>query len=77
MSGIRVVFSGAKGRMGRALLPGLRAAEGLEVVAETDVADDLLVVVADTRADVVVDFTVPDAAVANARKILAATELIL
>jgi len=72
VSDIRVVFSGAHGRMGRALLPGLRAAEGLEVVAETDVDDDLLVVVADTRAQVVVDFSVPTAAVANARAILRA-----
>jgi 4-hydroxy-tetrahydrodipicolinate reductase len=69
---LRVVFSGAAGRMGRALLPGLRAAEGIDVVGEIDVDDDLLVVVADTRADVVVDFTVPTAAVSNARAILRA-----
>jgi 4-hydroxy-tetrahydrodipicolinate reductase len=67
---IRVLFSGARGRMGQALLPGLREAEGIEVVAETDVDDDLLVVVADTRADVVVDFSVPKTAVSNARTIL-------
>lgn len=69
---IRVLFSGATGRMGRALLPGLRAAEGIEVVAETGAEDDLVVIVADTRAEVVVDFSVPAAAVGNARKILSA-----
>ena len=69
---IRVVFSGAQGRMGRALVPGLHAAEGLDLVAETDVDDDLLVVVADTRAQVVVDFTTPHVAVENARRILQA-----
>ena len=58
--------------MGQALLPGLRLAEGIEVVAETDAGDDLVVVVADTRAEVVVDFTLPEVAVANARKILSA-----
>ncbi len=67
---IRVVFSGAKGRMGQALVPGLGRAAGIELVAETDVDDDLLVVVADTRAQVVVDFTTPSVAVDNARRIL-------
>ena len=69
---IRVLFSGAKGRMGQALLPGLRGADGIEVVAETDVDDDLVVVVADARAEIVVDFTTPTSALSNARSILTA-----
>ena len=69
---IRVVFSGAAGRMGRALCPGLRAAEGIELVAEVDVEDDLGAVARAQTADVVVDFTTPEAAVPNARAILAA-----
>lgn len=72
MSDLKVLFSGARGRMGRALLPGIRAADGVTVVAETDVDDDLAASIRDTQADVVVDFTVPAAAVANARAILAA-----
>ncbi len=72
MNDIRVLFSGAKGRMGQALLPGLRAAEGIDVVAETDVDDDLAAAIRDSRADVVVDFTAPAAAMPNARAILAA-----
>jgi 4-hydroxy-tetrahydrodipicolinate reductase len=72
VSAIRVVFSGARGRMGRALLPGLRAAAGIEVVGEVDVDDDLVAVARAARADVIVDFTTPQAAVPNARRILAA-----
>jgi 4-hydroxy-tetrahydrodipicolinate reductase len=69
---IRIVFSGAKGRMGRALCPGLASAAGLELVGEVDLGGDLARAVADTKAHVVVDFTTPDAAVANARAILTA-----
>jgi 4-hydroxy-tetrahydrodipicolinate reductase len=69
---IRVQFSGARGRMGVALLPGLKAAPGIRVVAETDLGDDLVRAAKESRAEVVVDFTAPAAAVENARKILAA-----
>ncbi len=72
MSDIRVVFSGAHGRMGRALCPGLDAAEGIALVARVDVDDDLVGAVRDNDATVVVDFTTPAAAVANARKIIEA-----
>jgi 4-hydroxy-tetrahydrodipicolinate reductase len=72
VSDIRVVFSGSKGRMGTALLPGLRAAEGIEVVGEVDLGDDLVATARDAKAQVVVDFTTPQAAVPNARAILAA-----
>ena len=72
MSDMRIVFAGAKGRMGQALLPGLRATEGIDVVAEIDHGDDLARAVADGDADVVVDFTTPEAAVPNARAIVAA-----
>jgi len=72
MNDIRILFSGARGRMGQALLPGLRAADGLVVVAETDLDDDLAVAIPESGANVVVDFTAPAAAVPNARAILAA-----
>ncbi len=72
MSDIRIVFAGSKGRMGRALLPGLRTTDGLAVVGEADEGDDLAGLIATTSADVVVDFTVPAAAMPNARTILAA-----
>jgi 4-hydroxy-tetrahydrodipicolinate reductase len=58
--------------MGQALLPGLSAAADVEVVGEVEVGDDLAAVARAARADVVVDFTTPGAAVPNARAILAA-----
>jgi len=69
---IRVVFSGARGRMGRALVPGIAAAEGVDLVGEVEKGDDLVACVRTTAADVVVDFTEPVSAMPNARAILAA-----
>jgi 4-hydroxy-tetrahydrodipicolinate reductase len=68
----RVVFAGAKGRMGRALVPGIAAQPDLLLVAEVEIGDDLPSAVRETGADVVVDFTTPEAAMPNARAILAA-----
>jgi 4-hydroxy-tetrahydrodipicolinate reductase len=68
---LRVVFAGAAGRMGRALIPGITAADGLALVAEVEKGEDLTACARDARADVVVDFTEPASAVANARAILA------
>ena len=70
MSAMRVVFAGSRGRMGCALLPGLHAEDGLEVVAEVDQGDDLAEAIRAHDADVVVDFTTPASAVPNARAIL-------
>ncbi|MDJ0973725.1 MAG: 4-hydroxy-tetrahydrodipicolinate reductase [Planctomycetota bacterium] len=72
MDTVRIVFSGAKGRMGSELVPALEAEPGIEVVATTDLGDDLAAAVRDHDADVVVDFTAPEAAMPNARAILAA-----
>lgn len=68
----RVVFSGAQGRMGQALLPALRTSPGVEVVGEVDQGDDLGQVIRDVRADAVIDFTAPAAAMPNARTIIEA-----
>lgn len=72
MTALRIVFSGSRGKMGQALLPGLRAAPDLHVVGETGRGDDLTAVAQRLRADVVVDFSTPLAALSNARAILAA-----
>ena len=72
MSGIRVALSGAAGRMGRILAPGLEGTPGIELVARIEQHDDLVAVARAARAEVVVDFTTPAAAAANARKILEA-----
>lgn len=72
MSGIRVALSGAAGRMGRVLDPGLSGTPGLELVARIEKDDDLVAVARAARVEVVVDFTTPAAAAQNARRILEA-----
>jgi 4-hydroxy-tetrahydrodipicolinate reductase len=64
---IRVVASGAAGRMGQAVCEAVEGAEDMELVARADPA--LGVELADvlSGADVVVDFTTPETAVANVR----------
>jgi 4-hydroxy-tetrahydrodipicolinate reductase len=69
---IRVVVSGAAGRMGQAVCEAVEAAEGVELAGRADPAlgvelSDLL-----GDADVVVDFTVPDTALDNVRACLEA-----
>lgn len=70
MARIRVLVNGAKGRMGQALLHALEGAGDLQLVAACDFGDDLASELRRSRAQVAVDFTHPDAAVANARTIL-------
>jgi 4-hydroxy-tetrahydrodipicolinate reductase len=53
---------GAKGRMGAEVCRAVEAADDLELVAAIDVGDDREVL---TGAEVVVDFTTPDAVMAN------------
>jgi 4-hydroxy-tetrahydrodipicolinate reductase len=67
---IRVAVSGAAGRMGQAVCEAVEGAEDTELVAKADPA--LGVELADVLggADVVVDFTTPDTALANAEACL-------
>ena len=69
---IRVVASGAAGRMGQAVCEAVEGADGMELVAKAD--PSLGVELADVLegADVVVDFTTPTTAVENVRAALAA-----
>jgi 4-hydroxy-tetrahydrodipicolinate reductase len=64
---IRVVASGAAGRMGQAVCEAVEGAEDMELVAKAD--PSLGVELAETLdgADVVVDFTTPETAAANVR----------
>ncbi len=79
---IRVLVTGAAGRMGSEVVKAVTAADGMEVVAAVDVncaglaIDDgaggsvncvasLVTAIADTRPDVMVDFTHPDAVEGN------------
>ena len=68
----RVAVAGAAGRMGATVCDAVEEADGLELTGRADPAlgVDLGEVLAD--ADVVVDFTVPDTALANVRSCLEA-----
>jgi 4-hydroxy-tetrahydrodipicolinate reductase len=61
---IKVGVLGAKGRMGATVSAAIRDAADLELVAEVDVGDSLDALI-DASAQVVVDFTQPDAVMAN------------
>lgn len=63
-AGVTVGVLGARGRMGTAVCAAVEAADDLRLVAAVDAGDDL----ADLEtADVVVDFTTPDAVMDNLR----------
>lgn len=67
---IRVAVSGAAGKMGRAVVAAVEAAEDLQLTGQADptlgtALEDVL-----EGADVVVDFTRPDTALQNARTII-------
>ena len=67
MSGpIRVGVAGAAGRMGQAVCAAVEGADDLVLVAKADPAYDTTVADVLSDVDVMVDFTVPDAATANA-----------
>jgi 4-hydroxy-tetrahydrodipicolinate reductase len=69
---LRVAVAGAAGRMGMAVCEAVQAAPDMELVARADPALGLSIADALARApDVLVDFTVPGTAVANARAAVA------
>jgi 4-hydroxy-tetrahydrodipicolinate reductase len=63
---IKVVVSGAAGRMGGTTCEAVEGAEGMELVGRADPALDTPVTDILAGADVMVDFTTADAALANA-----------
>jgi 4-hydroxy-tetrahydrodipicolinate reductase len=69
---IRVAVSGAAGRMGQAVCEAVEAAGGVELTGRADPALGVELSEVLDDADVVVDFTTPDTALANARACLAA-----
>jgi 4-hydroxy-tetrahydrodipicolinate reductase len=60
-----VGVNGAKGRTGRAVVEGLKDQGDLDLVFCADREDDLEAAIRESRARVVVDFTVPEAVYAN------------
>ncbi len=69
---IRVVASGAAGRMGQAVCEAVEGAEDMELTARADPALGVELTEALADADVVVDFTTPETAVGNVRACLEA-----
>jgi 4-hydroxy-tetrahydrodipicolinate reductase len=69
---IRVAVAGAAGRMGKTVCAAVEGAEGMELTGRADPALDVTVADVLGDADVLVDFTQPDQAAANAREALAA-----
>ena len=63
---IRVAVAGAAGRMGATVCGAVEDAEGLELSGRADPALDTTIEDVLADADVVVDFTIPDTALANA-----------
>lgn len=61
---LKVGVLGAKGRMGQTVCAAVNGAEDLELVAELDAGDDLAKLI-QASAQVVIDFTVPDAVMGN------------
>jgi 4-hydroxy-tetrahydrodipicolinate reductase len=61
---MRVGVLGARGKVGREVCAGVEAAEDMELVAELDLGDELSTLI-DSSAELVVDFTHPDAVMAN------------
>jgi len=60
VSALRVVVAGAQGRMGRTIVPGLAAAEGLQLVGTLVRGTDAAALLADARPDVLLDFTLAE-----------------
>jgi 4-hydroxy-tetrahydrodipicolinate reductase len=69
---IRVVVSGAAGRMGATVCEAVEAAEGMELAGRADPELDSPLDAALADADVMVDFTTPEASPENVRKAIEA-----
>lgn len=72
MEQIRVIVNGSKGRMGQETVKAVSNDPQLKLVAQCGRQDDLAKIIAETHADVVVDFTTPSSVYQNARTIIAA-----
>jgi 4-hydroxy-tetrahydrodipicolinate reductase len=70
---IRVAVAGAAGRMGETVCQAVEGAEDMELVARADPALGTgLATALAAKPDVLVDFTLPDSVLANAREAIAA-----
>ncbi len=69
---IRVAVAGAAGRMGQTVCRAVEGADDMQLTGRADPALDTPLAAVLNDADVLVDFTVPASAVANAREAIAA-----
>jgi len=69
---IKIIINGANGKMGKTTVAAIEAEQDLELVGQNGHGDDLAALIKKTNADVVVDFTVPDAVFENTQTIIAA-----
>ena len=67
---MRVTVNGAKGKMGQAVVNHILQNDGLSLVSEVDLGDSLQSTLNEKPADIVVDFTRPEARMENIRTIL-------
>jgi len=72
MAKIKVIVNGAKGKMGSETVRAIGRESDLELVGQADMGDNLGEAIKKRAAEVVVDFTAPDAAMMNIRAILTA-----
>ena len=68
---ITVAVAGAKGRMGQEVVAAVLAESDLQLVAQSDLGDDLAAVLAATKPTALVDFTIPEAVRGNIATALA------
>lgn len=69
---IKVLVNGAQGKMGRIAVQAVTEAQGLSLVGQNGRQDDLALAIKQQAADVVIDFTTPQAVFANAQTIIQA-----
>lgn len=69
---LKIAVIGAHGRMGKNVVAAVRQAPDLQLVAELDQGDDVAAALAETGAQIGVDFTVPAATEANVMAMIAA-----
>ena len=67
---MRVTVNGAKGKMGKSVVDYVNNNDAFTLAAEVDLGDSLSTSLSNTPADIVVDFTRPEARMENIRTIL-------
>ena len=67
---MRILVNGAKGKMGKAIVEWIQSTPELILAGEAEYQDDLAAMIRQNQAEVVIDFTRPEARMSNVEKIL-------